>query len=349
MLAYRIPRHGQAKDHRPSREKRRITIGENIGPQLPLELYHHIIGFIAHEEIRTLRSLALVSRSLQPEAESHLYHTLRFSNRKLPDALLRALISSSRRASYVRRIWIRVSVCNSLLLRDALQHLFNLISLSLEGYRPIDKILLSSCHFPRLEAFEWVGLDDESVYMKFFEAHPQLLDVHVEWPGATVVTPNILPNVRTVSGSWNSLRMLLPGRKITKVKADAGEGVVRRPTEKGPFPSVHTFFCVGSIPIPKVLELFPHVEVLKLQTICITADIVPQLCQAQFLTDLTLGGQLGKRVYQIDRIDLAERLFDSCARLKSVGIRDPVEGAFLFTRFRMEVPISFEEFWEPYE
>ncbi|TFK75726.1 DnaJ-domain-containing protein [Pluteus cervinus] len=192
---------------------------------LPDALYRPIIEAIAEEH--TLYQLTLASQVLRLEAERVLYHTMIKDDLYTHKRFLNAVVNDSRLASYVRRYSLMASrtIDEELwdLLALGLQAMTNLLFLGFRdhGGTPSASKILPKCTF-QLKSLEWGCHQDEDYLVEFFAAQPRISKLsldsswgeHINWE----VPPTYLPDLEQLHGGHGAVKLLLPNRKVTRVR-----------------------------------------------------------------------------------------------------------------------------------
>ncbi|TFK72604.1 hypothetical protein BDN72DRAFT_957118 [Pluteus cervinus] len=280
------------------------------GPQLPVDLYRHIVRSLSVSspyDRHALSVLARASRSFNEEVTLHLYHKINYPlPLKAHAAFVRTLCNSTRYAPLVRVYTFEMINHGSSpdrafwsTLNSALLLMINLVEFRFLMWNlpPLAHTLLDGCGYPNLKIFQWDILGDEESLMPFFERHPQIRSLTLAWGGHP---PDyaLIPHLDFIGGDMTALNAFLPGRpRIQKVHLESST-FEDQPTAE--------FYCaLGQVKwftlqgnfrladLPDIASYLSRVEVLQIHDLSPRDDLDAQLSKMQNLRRLIVSDVYG--------------------------------------------------------
>lgn len=250
---------------------------------LSSDLLRLIFEQIDLQDKSTFRNATYVCQLWQYEAERRLYHTYHYSQygesdpfaRSRQQSFLTVLATSARHAKHVRRVSLQVTEGDDEqdpaflgIFCRALQAMTDLLRLECWGSLRLDpESILAQCQFPLLQSLCWHCFEREEQMFPFFQAHPHLVELEIDWQASVPVGKDLLPNLEYLEGGWGTLARFLPGRNIRFVERIPYFKHTQLPPEfflGAPYLNVHSLLDLRGLPITELPNVFPNVVTLEL-------------------------------------------------------------------------------------
>lgn len=302
---------------------------------IPTEIYTLILECIDASDHPTLLSLTTSSRALQSEAERILYRDIDTVPRSVQKrvAFVRTVATCPRVARLVRsyshqnlalpddhEFWT--------LLPPAMRAFVNLKKLHVRAHprsgETAHMSMLFKCTF-QLTHLSWSAqVRDQPDLYTLLSAQPLLqslrVDSHWESSGSPPLLPSMLPNLQSLSGTYNTLRAFSPGRQITTFYwRSAVEEIFRSAIDPSNFQYLHTL-TLGILPDELPFSgISPHLpNLIRLHIIDTEPEHLRCLHQITTLEHVRLSADwdvVPRFFHGEDFRELTTRLFSELSRL----------------------------------
>ncbi|KAK0494813.1 hypothetical protein EDD18DRAFT_284818 [Armillaria luteobubalina] len=309
--------------------------------RVPVELYRCIVECVTDR--KTLLSLLLTNQVLHDEAERVLYRDVsNIFDIESYTLLLQRFISCPRVARLVRcfHFLMRSHIAEDhtcwKLLPIALRALTNLKMLvfrsiggSLEAYIPSD----CAC---QLEYLDWQCTSESkgSELSHFLPTQHRLRTIqNLQWRSDyEVPPPTSLPALSTLSGNYDAIKALLPGRTVTSLHWISDVKDVRSPDVSElvePLGNLETFRLGGYHERPSLALLADHLSKVKvLELFGVKPGDLESIDKLPHLEELKVSTQLGSpidgSISPRDAASVVSKLFAATPTLRFVDIAQPV-------------------------